>query len=149
MYPANSFRSTVESSLVERYVKVHITQNSQCFTIRGHYHSTRLMKTRFLCTGVVSSKLAQPLIQRNNGKTTKFCGSESVRVLVCTSNFFWLVVGISNGRGGLFITIQHRYSNNLLQVRSQLRISQTETSEQAADKQPTSSQQVPNDFCAF
>ena len=61
MYPTNSFWSTVESSLVERYVKVHITQNSQCFTIRGNYHSTRLMKTRFLCTGVVSSKLAQPL----------------------------------------------------------------------------------------
>jgi hypothetical protein len=78
MYPANSFWSTVESSLVERYVKVLIAQNSQCFTIRGHYHSTRLMKTHFLCTGVVSSKLAQPLtlIERINDKTLKFCGSE-------------------------------------------------------------------------
>ena len=44
---------------------------------------------------------------------------------------------------------EHDRRDLLLRVRSQLRISQTETSEQAANKQPTSSQQVPNDFCAF
>ena len=32
--------------------------------------------THFLCTGVLGLKLAQPLIERKNGKTTKFCGSE-------------------------------------------------------------------------
>ena len=44
----------LEYSILERYVKVHITQNSQCFTIQGHYHSMRLIKMHFVCTGVVS-----------------------------------------------------------------------------------------------
>ena len=37
------------------------------------YIWTYLNETRFLWTGVVSSKLAQPLIQRKNGRTTNLC----------------------------------------------------------------------------
>ena len=71
--PAKQFS---EYSIIERYLKTHITQHSQCFIIRGHYHWTRFNETRFLCTGVVSSKLAQPLIQRKNDQIMNLCETE-------------------------------------------------------------------------
>jgi hypothetical protein len=39
------------------------------FSDRGQLFSqTRIITMHFLCTGVISSKLSQPIIQRKNGK---------------------------------------------------------------------------------
>jgi hypothetical protein len=40
----------------------------------------RLIKTHFLCTGVVSLKLAQPLTERKNVKLRSFVGQSSINL---------------------------------------------------------------------
>ena len=86
--------ASMKASTYHPSFKVHITQNSQCFTIKGRFHSTCLIKTRFLCTGgVVGWKLTQPLIQRKNRNYCFFIRTEDVGASLFSPQFFlgrWL-----------------------------------------------------------
>ena len=65
----------VESSLVERY-------NAK-FSVFHNYEVTSIRRVSWSCVFMYWSRQLKILIQRNNSKTTKFCGSELFLVGCC------------------------------------------------------------------